>query len=177
MPIYTGTGDAGETGLGDNERVAKDDLRIEAYGTVDELNSTLGLLRCENLPPDLDRHLERIQNTLFELGSDLANPGPGSAPIDDAVRELEEWIDASEAQLPPLRNFILPGGHREAALLHLLRTTARRAERRFWTLRRRDGLDAGLGVYLNRLSDLFFSWARNTNRRHDVDDVVWPGRT
>ena len=174
MPIYTGTGDKGFTGLFDNQRVPKDDLRIEACGTVDELNSCLGLLRCEAVPEELDRRLEAIQSTLFDLGADLATPGaPPPEVLTTGAGRLEAWIDESEAQLPALRNFVLPGGHREAALLHLARTVARRAERLFWALQRRDELSDTAGIYLNRLSDLLFSWARLANHRNRVADVVW----
>ncbi len=175
MPIYTGTGDEGLTGLFDNQRVPKDDLRIEAYGTVDELNSCIGLVRCEALPEELDRRLEEIQSTLFDLGADLATHGDDEPPavLTTGTGRLEGWIDESEAQLPALRNFVLPGGHREAALLHLARTVARRAERLFWGLQRRDELSKTAGIYLNRLSDLLFSWARLANHRNRVADVPW----
>jgi cob(I)alamin adenosyltransferase len=174
MPIYTGTGDDGSTGLFGNRRVSKGDLRIEAYGTVDELNAVVGLVRAEGLPTDLDQRLGMIQNTLFEVGADLAAPDRTRAPtVEAAVPEAETWIDESEAQLPQLRNFILPGGHRQAAMLHLARTTARRAERLVWTLSQREAVPEALGIYLNRLSDLFFSWARLCNHMHGTDDVPW----
>ncbi|MHC4077250.1 MAG: cob(I)yrinic acid a,c-diamide adenosyltransferase [Planctomycetota bacterium] len=175
MPIYTGTGDDGSTGLFGNERVPKDHLRIRAYGTVDELNAVLGLARTEPLPADLDRRLSRIQDMLFELGADLARPDRTQVPhVEAATREIEAWIDESEAELPSLHSFILPGGHREAAILHLARTTARRAERLVWSLSRQDqSVPKALGIYLNRLSDLFFSWARLCNQRHGVADRLW----
>lgn len=175
MPIYTGTGDDGSTGLFNNQRVGKDDLRVEAYGSVDEINSQIGLLRTESLPPELDAHLAEIQSALFEIGADLATPGSSTAlpVVRKGISNIESWIDASEAELPALRSFVLPGGHREAAQFHLARTTARRSERLFWALHHRDGLETELGVYLNRLSDLFFSWARLANRRHGVPDVPW----
>lgn len=175
MPIYTGTGDKGFTGLFDNQRVPKDDLRIGAYGTVDELNSCIGMVRCESLPAAFDRQLEEIQNTLFDLGANLATPNDESATgvLDTGADHLEQWIDESEAALPALGNFVLPGGHREAALLHVARTVARRAERRYWALQRRDKLPEAGGIYLNRLSDLLFSWARLANLRNGVPDVPW----
>lgn len=176
MPIYTGTGDAGETGLFGNRRVAKDHVRIEAYGTIDELNAFVGLLRTETSDPEFDRQLKSIQDALFEIGADLATVGgQASLPrIVPATQELERWIDASEAQLAPLRSFVLPGGSRGASLLHVLRTVARRAERRYWTLvRGGEGVPKAIGVYLNRLSDLFFSWARRANLRAGVPDVPW----
>lgn len=177
MPLYTGAGDDGETGLFGNRRVPKDDLRIEAYGTVDELNSQLGLLRSETADPELAAAIERIQSTLFEIGADLATEGGRQSlpTVEPGIRLLEQWIDASEATLPQLRSFILPGGCREAALLHIARTVARRAERRFWTLARSPGaaVPQALGIYLNRVSDLLFSWARRANQRHGARDVPW----
>ena len=177
MPLYTGSGDTGDTGLFGNRRVAKDHVRIEAYGTIDEVNCHVGLLRCEPLEHELDLALARIQHTLFEIGADLATEG-GSASlraVAPAIPELERAIDASEAELVPLRTFVLPGGCRQAALLHVLRAVTRRAERRFWTLARQPDsrVPPPIGVYLNRLSDLFFSWARRANRRAGRADVPW----
>jgi cob(I)alamin adenosyltransferase len=182
MPIYTKTGDDGTTGLFGNRRVSKDDARIEAYGTVDELNALLGLLRAEGVATDFDAQLKSVQDTLFEIGADLATEGgKASLPrVEPAIRELENWIDASEAQLPKLETFVLPGGSRTAALLHVLRTVARRAERRYCTLVRRTAdepadraVPNAIGVYLNRLSDLCFSWARRANQEAGVADVPW----
>lgn len=181
MPIYTRTGDDGETGLFGNRRVQKDHARIEAYGTIDELNAFVGLLRSEPLDAGFDAQLASIQEALFEVGADLATEGGRAslARIEPATRELEQWIDASEAQLPPLHSFVLPGGCRIASLLHVLRTVTRRAERHFWTLVRTTGdspataIPRPLGVYLNRLSDLFFSWARRANADAGVADVPW----
>jgi cob(I)alamin adenosyltransferase len=186
MPIYTRTGDDGDTGLFGNRRVPKDDPRIEAYGTIDELNAFVGLLRSE-LPRgegwaiELDERLAAIQSALFDIGADLATVGGrASLPrVQAAIPAIERWIDASEAGLPPLRSFILPGGTRPASLLHVLRTVARRAERLYWTLVRAVGSDPAvaiprpIGIYLNRLSDLFFSWARLANHRAGVADVPW----
>jgi cob(I)alamin adenosyltransferase len=177
MPLYTGTGDHGETGLFGNRRVPKDHVRIEAYGSIDELNCLLGLLRSEPLDGELDQALKQIQETLFEAGADLATEG-GKASLGrvlPAIATSEGWIDRSEAELLPLRTFILPGGHREAALLHLARAVSRRAERRFWTLYRQPGANVpeAIGIWLNRLSDLFFSWARRANRRRGIADVPW----
>ncbi|HIE70240.1 MAG TPA: cob(I)yrinic acid a,c-diamide adenosyltransferase [Planctomycetes bacterium] len=181
MPIYTGTGDDGSTGLFGNRRVAKDDTRITAYGTVDELNSVIGLIA-----PDLGDNggptraqLQAIQNALFEIGADLATEGgTASVPrVEKAIAELESWIDSSEDQLTPLKTFVLPGGSRVAALLHLARTVTRRAERCYWTLRREVAgshpVPDSIGVYLNRLSDLCFSWARLANKAAGVEDVPW----
>ncbi len=176
MPIYTGTGDDGDTGLFSSRRVSKDDPRIEAYGTIDELNSVLGLVRAETLPDGLDDRLASVQSALFELGADLATEGGrASVPrIEPAIAELEAWIDESEAQLPQLTSFVLPGGSRAAGLFHVARTVARRAERRYWSLRRLGTeVPEQIGVYLNRISDLFFSWARLANRAAGVDDTPW----
>ena len=183
MSLYTGTGDAGETGLSGNQRVPKEDLRIAAYGTVDELNCLVGLLRAEPLDAETAGRLETIQDLLFEVGADLAKIGGDTAVprVQTAIGDVEQWIDESEAELEPLRSFILPAGHREAALCHVLRAVARRAERSLWALGRRERGGPGavptpLGVYLNRLSDLFFSLARRANRRHSVQDVPWRSR-
>lgn len=181
MPIYTRTGDDGSTGLFGNRRVPKEHARIEAYGTIDELNSFVGLLRSEGLDAEFDQQLKTIQDTLFEIGADLATEGGKAslARVGPAITQLERWIDASEAQLPALRSFVLPGGCRAAALLHVLRTVARRAERLVWKLAHEVGDDPAqaippqLGVHLNRLSDLFFSWARRANLRAGVQDVPW----
>jgi cob(I)alamin adenosyltransferase len=182
MPIYTRTGDHGDTGLFGNQRVPKDHVRIEAYGTVDELNSFLGLLRAEGLEAEFDTALAAIQSTLFDIGADLATEGGrASLPrVEAGITQLERWIDASEARLPPLRTFVLPAGCRSAALLHVLRTVARRAERRYWTLVRACTPAGGvstvpepIGIYLNRLSDLFFSWARRENLNAGRADVPW----
>ena len=175
MPIYTKTGDDGDTGLFNGQRVHKEDLRVETYGCVDEVNSQIGLLRTEQLPADIDTALSKIQSTLFDIGADLATPGSTSAVprIESEISDIEDWIDASEAQLPALRSFVLPGGHREAALFHVARTAVRRTERLFWTLHRQEEVHPTAGVYLNRLSDLFFSWARLANHRHGVQDVPW----
>jgi cob(I)alamin adenosyltransferase len=176
MPIYTKTGDAGDTGLFGNRRVRKHDARIEAYGTVDELNSVLGLLAAETLDPAHRERIHAIQATLFDIGADLATVGSHrSVPrVTAHTRTLEEWIDADDAKLPPLRNFVLPGGHREAAVGHVARTTCRRAERRVWALAdATKDVPLELAVYLNRLSDLLFVWARAANQRHGVADVAW----
>jgi cob(I)alamin adenosyltransferase len=178
MRIYTRTGDHGETGLFGNHRVPKEDLRVEAYGTVDELNSFLGLIRAEPLPRTLDARMKEIQDTLFELGSDLATvDGKASLPrVVPGITEMEHWMDETDSELPPLRTFVLPAGTRAAALLHVARTVARRAERVVWHLHRRDRIPTEIGTYLNRLSDLLFVWARLANARAGVADVPWVAR-
>tara|TARA_R110002072_G_scaffold109160_1_gene236336 strand:- start:118150 stop:118977 length:828 start_codon:yes stop_codon:yes gene_type:complete len=188
MPIYTGTGDAGQTGLFGNRRVPKDDVRITAYGTIDELNSVLGLLGAEldeaehtkaNASAPTRSQVKSIQDALFEVGADLATEGgKASVPrVKKAVAELESWIDASEEQLPQLKTFVLPGGGKIASLLHVARTVTRRAERCYWTLCREVAathpVPEVIGIYLNRLSDLCFSWARLANQAAGIDDVPW----
>jgi cob(I)alamin adenosyltransferase len=166
--IYTRAGDAGETSLGEGSRVAKTDLRIEAYGTVDELNSVLGLALSGRLPDELRPWLEQVQNDLFDLGADL------SVPLEDAKRErlrvtrsqverLEELCDLVNEQLEPLRSFVLPGGTEAAARLHLARTVCRRAERRAVALAEEQGANPEALAYLNRLSDFLFILARAAN--------------
>jgi len=177
MSIYTKTGDFGETGLFGNKRVSKHDGRVEAYGAVDEVNAHLGLLRCEGLGSSQDAEVQRIQEILFAIGADLATPG-GTASLESvraATSEMEAWIDRDDADLPDLQSFILPGGHRQAALFHVTRTVARRAERRVWALIEATGGPPEPGTYLNRLSDLLFVWARLANHRQGVTDVPWRG--
>ncbi|GAB4352421.1 MAG: cob(I)yrinic acid a,c-diamide adenosyltransferase [Immundisolibacter sp.] len=170
--IYTRTGDRGSTGLGDGSRVAKDAARVEAYGTVDELNSVLGLLRTHTLPAPVDAWLGEIQHRLFDLGGELCIPG--HRIITDAqVTALETWLDTLNAQLEPLADFILPGGSPAAATCHLARTVCRRAERRVVTLQAQEPVNGAALRYLNRLSDLLFVLARSLNRAAGVADVIW----
>jgi cob(I)alamin adenosyltransferase len=207
--IYTRTGDAGETGLFGGGRVSKADPRVEAYGSVDELNAALGVaLAAAGIEPVRDR-LARLQPDLFAIGAHLATPrprpgrnAPATPPLPDArIAEMEQWIDQVEAELPPLRAFIMPGGCPGGAALHLARTVCRRAERRVLAFERAgegagtgegaaagtgEGAGAGTGTgavaatvvtYLNRLSDLLFVWARFVNLRAGVPESEWlPGR-
>ncbi|HET6882512.1 MAG TPA: cob(I)yrinic acid a,c-diamide adenosyltransferase [Pirellulales bacterium] len=177
MKIYTKTGDGGETGLFGGPRVRKDDPRVEAMGDVDELNACVGLALCEPLAEPIERLLTTIQNELFDLGAELASPDPesmGTRRVTSAwIRRLEAAIDEHEQQLPALTAFILPGGVRAAALLHLARTVCRRAERRVVTLARESAVSSDVVVYLNRLSDLFFVLAREVNRLASRQDVPW----
>ena len=183
--IYTKTGDRGETGLFGGQRVPKDDARVEAYGDVDELNSTLGMvivpLEAAGLA-DIVEGLRQVQGDLFTMGANLATPAPEDGGRESAwipalaegrIEELERWIDAAEAELEPLKAFVLPGGSAAAAALHLARTVCRRAERRVVTLSRHARVGEEWLVYLNRLSDLLFTLARLANRRAGVDDVPW----
>jgi cob(I)alamin adenosyltransferase len=177
MKIYTKTGDAGETGLFGGPRVRKDHPRIEAYGTVDELNAVLGVARTHGPPPELDALLTTIQNQLFDLGAELASPEPQKFNIagvgPQQIAALEQAIDRHEADLEPLRQFILPGGSPLAASLHLARTVCRRAERRLLTLAAAETISPNTVVYLNRLSDLLFVLARWSNRRAGIADIPW----
>ena len=178
MRIYTRTGDSGETGLFGGERVPKDDLRVEAYGTVDETNAALGLALCAFRGEDpLQKTLRELQSELFVVGADLATPLPREVPrVGDAhVERLEGLIDGFESELPPLTRFILPGGTPAASALHLARTVARRAERNVTSLLRAEPETASPATlrYLNRLADLLFVLARVANFRAGVADIPW----
>jgi cob(I)alamin adenosyltransferase len=177
MKIYTKTGDDGDTGLFGGPRVRKDHPRIEAYGTVDELNAVLGVVRTHAPPADVDALLERVQNELFDLGAILATPEPekfGMTGVgDEQSSRLEAAIDRFETELEPLKQFILPGGTPAAAYLHLARTVCRRAERMLVALDHKEEISAGAIIYLNRLSDLLFVAARLVNHRAGKPDVPW----
>ena len=170
--IYTRTGDNGTTGLGDGSRVPKDGARIEAIGTVDELNSALGVLLSEGVPEDVEELLTQIQHELFDLGGELSIPGH-VAINEQHVARLESNLDAFNADLPPLKEFILPGGSRPAALAHVARTICRRAERSLVTLGQTEQLPDPPQHYLNRLSDFLFVLCRVLNRYANRDDVYW----
>jgi cob(I)alamin adenosyltransferase len=170
--IYTRTGDQGDTGLGDGARVRKDHARVEAYGTVDELNSTLGLLLTRELPEDVNACLVEVQHRLFDLGGELSIPGHVMLK-EASVMELEQTLDRLNADLAPLKEFILPGGTAAAAACHLARAVCRRAERRVVTLARDEAVNPVAIRYLNRLSDLLFVMARHLNRVAGVSDVLW----
>jgi cob(I)alamin adenosyltransferase len=183
--IYTRTGDEGETSLLGGRRVRKDDARIEAIGSVDEVNAAIGLVRVELArsgvaPAELDDELGTIQHRLFDLGAELASPADG-APRVSAIRdadagELEASIDRYEATLEPLRQFILPGGMPAAAQLHLARCVCRRCERRLVELASREAVRSESLRYINRLSDWLFVVARIVNRANRLPDVVWDQR-
>lgn len=175
MKIYTKSGDRGQTGLFSGRRVGKDDMRVEAYGTVDELNATVGLLRDHLTESSLREFLLRQQKLLFVLGGILADDRPDGGqefPV-DAVTALEEAIDRMEVFLEPLRHFILPGGHPQVSYAHLCRTVCRRAERRLVTLASEVSLAEELVVYLNRLSDYFFVLSRYLSKKNDVEELKW----
>ena len=170
--IVTRTGDAGTTGLGDGSRVAKDCLRIEAMGEVDELNSSLGVLLSEGLPDTIREALLRVQHDLFDLGGELCIPGTNI--INEAhIARLEELVTQFNEKLSPLKEFILPGGTRPAALAHLSRTICRRAERRVVHLANNEDVSDFARKYLNRLSDLLFVLGRALNIAGGGGDVLW----
>lgn len=181
--IYTKTGDDGTTGLFGGTRVQKDDLRIEAYGTVDELNAVIGITLTATLPDNVREELTAISSTLFTLGADLATPldPPPAYAIPriggDHVTALEQSIDAHDEVLEPLKAFILPGGTPAAAYLHLARTVCRRAERCTVALARREDVGDHVVHYLNRLSDYLFTAARAVNHAASVPDVPWRSGT
>jgi len=173
--IYTRTGDDGTTGLGDGTRVPKDDARVEAFGTVDELNSHLGVLLAADLPDNLRDVLTDIQHTLFDVGGELCIPDRNVIDAGD-VTSLEETLDRLNSTLPPLKDFILPGGTGPAATCHVARAVCRRAERALVRLIRDGHANSHTLRYLNRLSDLLFVIARTLNARSGVSDVLWQSR-
>jgi cob(I)alamin adenosyltransferase len=179
VKIYTKTGDTGDTSLFDNTRVPKSDARVDAYGEVDEVNACLGAARAAGVDADVAAVLEAVQKDLFALGARLADPSARiagrvtKAVIGDAdIERLEREIDRLEAELPPLRRFILPGGSTAGAALHLARTVCRRAERRVVALGG-DQVEPVVIIYLNRLSDLLFVMARAVNHRSGAPEVEW----
>lgn len=175
MKIYTKTGDAGETSLFGGTRVRKDDARIEAYGTIDELNSFLGVVRASWPSSSLDGQFHAIQSDLFDIGAHLASPGRSrfAGPPASRVASLEQDIDAMESELTPLKTFILPGGTLAASHLHVARTVCRRGERLVVALRDEDEATKASITYLNRLSDFLFVAARFANHQQGVADVPW----
>lgn len=170
--IYTRTGDDGSTGLGDGTRVEKDSLRVESIGSIDELNSTLGLLLSHALPDTVEPAVTAIQHDLFDLGGELSLPGTSLVKA-ERVTALEEQLDLLNTELPPLKEFILPGGTQAAAACHLARAVCRRAERRVYSLSRHESVNRSVLEYLNRLSDLLFVMARHLNNQAGQPDVCW----
>ena len=176
MKIYTKTGDEGKTSLFDNSRVWKSDERIRSYGAVDELNSSIGIAISLELDHEIKDILIRIQNDLFIVGSDLANPNMSDKKIRttfEMIVFLEQKIDLLESQLKPLTSFILPGGTLLASIIHLSRTISRRAETHVVELSKNEEINKDAAIYLNRLSDLMFVLARSINNRKKIPDVVW----
>ena len=181
MKIYTRTGDDGTTGLFGGARVAKNDDRVEAYGCIDELNSAIGVVRCEKLDELTERVLEALQNELFVLGAEVACVAGKESNLGThlltqaAVTRLEGWIDEADRELAPLKVFIVPGGCRASAGLHVARTVARRAERALIGASNQAPVRSELVMYLNRVSDLLFVLARRTNQLAGVSDTEWKG--
>jgi cob(I)alamin adenosyltransferase len=180
MKIYTKTGDKGETGLFGGERVSKNNLRLNAYGSIDELNSFLGLAVIEVTNIDIKNILNDLQNKLFVLGSDLATPETEkNAKLkitrlpDSYITDTEKTIDKYEALLDELKNFILPGGSKGSALLHICRTISRRAEREVVALKNTEHIGENIVIFLNRLSDLFFVLSRFENKYSNIPDTKW----
>ena len=176
MKIYTKTGDEGKTSLFDNTRVWKSHERILSYGAVDELNSSLGIALSLELDNEIREILVKIQNDLFIVGSDLANPDITKEDMrttQDMIKFLEDRIDLLEPQLPELTSFILPGGELLSSILHLSRTISRRAETHVVALLQNEDINQNAGIYLNRVSDLLFILARIINHRKDRSDVLW----
>lgn len=176
MKIYTKTGDSGTTGLQSGPRVSKTDSRIKAYGIVDEINSLLGIALTYDLENNMKKMLTRIQNELFVLGSDLSNPdlkNKENRITIKMIEGLEQDIDKLEEELPPLTNFILPGGNRAASQIHFARTVTRRAEIQTVELAENQEINKLCITYLNRLSDLLFVVGRTINKQNNVSDVIW----
>ncbi len=170
--IYTRTGDQGQTGLGDGSRVDKDDLRVEVFGTVDELNSLLGLLLAAEMAPTVRTCLTRAQHELFDLGGELCMPGYTLIP-GEYVDRLEQDLDRFNEDLPPLKDFVLPGGSESAARCHLARTVCRRAERLLVSLAKTEDINEASLRYLNRLSDLLFVLTRVLARANGGAEITW----
>lgn len=184
MSVYTRTGDKGKTALYGGKRVSKASTRVDAYGSIDELNSAIGVaiaeIQSSNYSTDkkvqsLEQELIRIQNDLFEIGGALANPG-SKIKLTKRVTDFENTINKLEKDLPPLSNFILPGGGRSGSCLHLSRTVARRAERRIVDLSEKEKVQNEIIIYMNRLSDLLFMFARFVNHKEKKKEIVWSKR-
>jgi cob(I)alamin adenosyltransferase len=182
MKIYTKTGDKGETSLFTGDRVSKTSIRVHAYGTVDELNSWVGLLCATIKHKDITKLLTKIQNELFDLGADLATPskkakGKRQKEVprisDNQIEQLEKWIDLYQEELPPLQHFVLPGGSLPASYLHLARCVCRRAERWVVQIMEKEEISLNTLIYLNRLSDLLFVLARVVNHRSKIKEPIW----
>ena len=176
MKIYTKTGDEGKTSLFDNSRVWKSDERIRSYGAIDELNSSLGIALSLELDHEIKDILIKLQNDLFIVGSDLANPNMSDKKIrtsKEMITFLEQKMDLLETELDPLTSFILPGGSLLASIIHLSRTISRRAETHVVELSKNEEINKDAAIYLNRLSDLMFILARSINNRKKIPDIVW----
>ena len=176
MAIYTRTGDKGKTSLMSGQRVSKSDLRVETYGTIDELNSAIGVVLSviSDKRKEIRKELIKIQNDLLEIGSALANPASKQLKyLQQRVKEFEKFIDQMTEKMPPLKNFILPGGGKAGAILHLARAISRRAERKTVALNNKQKVDNNIIIYLNRLSDLLFTMARFVNFKEKKKEIIW----
>lgn len=173
MKIYTRTGDKGQTSLYGGKRVLKSDLRIEAYGSIDELNCALGVVLAETNNKEIKQILKNIQPDLFLIGSLLAGYKVKTNPISLKITKLEKWIDGFDEKLPELKNFILPQGIKTGSLLHLARSVCRRLERRVVELSQKESVDKEIIIYLNRLSDLLFVMARVVNKKAGKKETIW----
>lgn len=175
MAIYTRTGDKGMTSLFNGQRVSKDDLRVETYGTIDELNSAIGVvLSSKYRVLSIKKELIKIQNDLLDIGSALANPqGVALQSLEKRVKEFEDFIDKMTEKMPPLKNFILPGGEKAGATLHLARAISRRAERKIVEFNHKKQIDKNIIMYINRLSDLLFTMARFVNFKENQKEIIW----
>ncbi len=176
MKIYTKTGDDGTTGLQNNKRVSKSNPRIKAYGAVDEINSFLGIILSNQIDEDIKNMLTRVQNDLFVVGSDLSNSDLNDSRnriSEEMIEFLEKNIDQLEKELPSITNFILPGGHSLASLMHFSRAVTRRAESQVIFLSENEKINKNCIKYLNRLSDFLFVLARTINKRNQISDIIW----
>ncbi len=176
MKIYTKTGDDGTTGVQGGKRISKSNLRIKAYGMIDELNATIGLVISKKFDDDIENLLRDIQNDLFVAGSDLSNPDLTNMKnriTKEMVTNVENSIDRLENELPPIINFILPGGHEVSSLIHISRTIARRAETIVISLNEKEKINDECIKFLNRLSDLLFVIARTVNKKNGFNDIIW----
>lgn len=177
MPIYTRTGDKGKTSLFDGTRVFKSHIRVDSYGTIDELNSVVGVAVShikKGKSVKVKKELEKIQHDLLDIGSGLAMPeGMPVLGLDRRINEFEKLVDEIMEEIPRINQFILPGGTKTASFLHLARTVARRAERRIVELSKNEKIDNNVITYINRLSDLFYAMARYANFKENVSDVIW----
>lgn len=176
MPIYTRTGDKGKTSLFDGTRVLKSHPRVDTYGTIDELNSTIGLviahLRAQE--SNVKKELEKIQHDLFDIGSSLATPYPMPVTgLDQRPKDFEKLIDSYTSKMPEIKYFVLPGGGKAGSLLHVARTITRRVERQLVTLMQKEEIDQSIVIYLNRLSDLLFTMARFVNNLEKKKEIKW----